>query len=193
MALSSSTQVREEALRLSEESRLAILEMEVKHAKQNQIADSRLNHLIKGTCGTARMCMDLVHSQCRAVLPPQHAILFEQATLALEQTGQWCHMRELFIALDRNEYQTALTHCRPREWLAQLVIADGYLEDGFERSGSGDGHGESTSEAQHGAQHGCRGGVRAAQDGARGDRLQGQAAASRGDQAADLSSKVAPS
>lgn len=145
--------VREEALRLSEESRLAILEMELKHAKQNQMADSRLNHLIKGTCGTARMCMDLVHRQCRTVLPPQHALLFEQATLALEQAGQWCHMRELFLALDRNEYQTALTHCRPREWLAQLVIADGYLEDGFERSGSGDGHGESTSEAQPSAQH----------------------------------------
>ncbi|KAL1504732.1 hypothetical protein AB1Y20_008510 [Prymnesium parvum] len=76
-----------------------------KHLAQvQQLADSRLNHVIKGRCGTASSLVGSVLSSHAHLLPKASQELLLRSIECLQQAAEWCHRREVFVQLEQNSY-----------------------------------------------------------------------------------------
>ena len=123
-------EVREAAARthaLAEQARaehLLSLEREVQRKKLGTLADSRLNHLIKGTCGTARTAVELCLLRLQSVkgdTAEQVHQLLHQAVDALGTATEWVDQRQVFVSLEHNIYRSVPIECDITELLGQAI------------------------------------------------------------------------
>ena len=97
---------------------------ESRHAAANRAADSRLNHVIKGLCGSASGLIST------ALLDKTQAhSLSEHAILQLNEAVDWCHQRQLFIQLEMGSYTSLKVDCAVGKLLERVIEpVDGRLE-----------------------------------------------------------------
>lgn len=89
---------------------------ESRHAAANRAADSRLNHVIKGLCGSASALISAaLFDESEARLLSEHAIL------QLNEAVEWCHQRQLFIQLETGSYKSLQVDCAVGKLLEHLV------------------------------------------------------------------------
>ena len=89
---------------------------ESRHAAANRAADSRLNHVIKGLCGSASGLISTA-----LVDESQARLLSEHAILQLNEAVEWCHQRQLFIQLETGSYKSLKVDCAVGKLLERLV------------------------------------------------------------------------
>lgn len=96
-------------------------------AEANRLADSKLNHVIKGQCGgAAALVSTLVEAHSAEGKRNNESGLELQETLEqvhgmLLQAVQWCHKREAFLQLEDGSYVTAMVRVNLRAELERLL------------------------------------------------------------------------
>ena len=94
-------------------------------------ADSRLNHVIKGRCGTARSTiaafLQLHRREVGHELPRALSVMLEQTIDSLGEAIQWCHRRQMFVQLEEGTYTSRRTLCNLEGLLHASLAIDGDL------------------------------------------------------------------
>jgi len=94
-------------------------------------ADSRLNHVIKGRCGTARSTiaafLQLHRREVGHELPRALRVMLEQTIDSLGEAIQWCHRRQMFVQLEEGTYTSRCTLCNLEDLLRASLAIDGDL------------------------------------------------------------------
>ncbi len=80
-------------------------------------ADSRLNHIIKGKCGSSIQSLQLFEGALSdasppllaRALPPAVVKLLRGPITELRRAISWCHRRELFVQIEEGVYQSELS------------------------------------------------------------------------------------
>lgn len=80
----------------------------VSNLEAGRRADSRLNHIIKGKCGGARMSLLCFEQALHEASPPllarplpaDVAQLLQQPSHELERAISWCHRRQMFVTVE---------------------------------------------------------------------------------------------
>ena len=94
-------------------------------------ADSRLNHVIKGRCGTARSTiaafLQLHRREVGHELPRALSVMLEQTIDSLDEAIQWCHRRQMFVQLEEGTYTSRCTLCNLEDLLRASLAIDGDL------------------------------------------------------------------
>lgn len=121
-------EVETEARRLEDEARaqrVSALESEVRKKQLDALADGRLNHLIKGTCGTARTAIELSLERMvktpGAGVPDEMCALLNSAVEALQQATEWVDQRQVFVSLEHGIYRSIRVQCNPMELLGSAL------------------------------------------------------------------------
>ena len=100
----------------------------VQTADAHRAADSRLNHVIKGKCGAARMYLELFQSRLKQengkALDDEIMQLLLLPLDLLDQAAAWCHRRQFFVQLEEGTYSSSRTWCDVSALFRQLLSAD---------------------------------------------------------------------
>ena len=82
-------------------------------AEANRVADSRLNHTIKGLCGGASNVLEGLEVELQRGHRDADLGQFTQLARAmLGKAGDWCHIRQVFVQLEMGIYQSRPVGCQ---------------------------------------------------------------------------------
>mgnify|MGYP003689293597 FL=1 len=88
-------------------------------------ADKRLNHVIKGRCGSAISSIDLYTSlitpHLKHELPSELKELLVNSVAHLREAIEWCHRRQVFVQLEKRTYLSRPTHVDYRAMLGSFL------------------------------------------------------------------------
>ena len=108
------------------------LEQQKGRQRAQRAADSRLNHVIKGRCGTARTAilsfLELHPMLSGQALAADLQDMLERTVEGLGEAVEWCHRRQIFVQLEEGTYTSHKTACNVRALLAAAVGQDGTAE-----------------------------------------------------------------
>ena len=89
-------------------------------AKANRTADSQLNHMIKGLCGSALNWLDLIKAGGNGELCTSHA----QCSIDLLKSAiEWTHRRQMLVSLADGTYMSRRSECHLSFFLAEKLTA----------------------------------------------------------------------
>ena len=97
-------------------------------AEANRLADSRLNHVVKGLCGSAIGMLQALEYQLdeqRSLSGRKAELLIHQAREMMEEAASWCHKRQIFVQLEARTYVSVLSACDVCVQLKQMIGSDG--------------------------------------------------------------------
>ena len=99
-------------------------------------ADSRLNHIIKGCCGSAISAIDtfsqLLGPYLKEELPPEVAGLLVAPIAKLREAIDWCQRRQVFVDLEERRYVSSRTPVDINPLLEASLVGSGTLYSNIE-------------------------------------------------------------
>lgn len=95
-------------------------------------ADKRLNHVIKGRCGSAINSISsfrqLLNPLLSQPLPPEMEEMLMTPMTHLREAVEWCHRRQVFVQLERQQYFSRATPVNLNEMLLHALSGAGRLD-----------------------------------------------------------------
>ena len=88
------------------------------NAEANRVADSQLNHMIKGLCGAAKTYNHCIEA---GVFDPQCTSWARYSILALNSAIQWAQSRQVLISLADGTFQSTRTDCQMDSVLREML------------------------------------------------------------------------
>ena len=117
-----------------------LLEEQAERDRRNRAADSRLNHVIKGSCGGALTNVYLVEqllsraagsiddAETAAQLHEKLRPMLRRVCAQLETTMDWCGTRQFFVSLEEGVYTSVPATVQLQELLQSTLGADGVAQ-----------------------------------------------------------------
>ena len=87
-------------------------------AEANRVADSQLNHMIKGLCGAAKTYNHLIEA---GGFGPQCTSWAQYSIRVLNSAIQWAQSRQVLISLADGTFQTTRTSCHMESILREML------------------------------------------------------------------------
>ena len=111
-----------------------MLQEQKRKQQAQRSADSRLNHMIKGRCGTARSTIAAflaLHEQAfGSPLTAEMIELREMLKRTIDSLGEaveWCHRRQIFVQLEQGNYTSHRAACDVHGLLNAAIGSDGVV------------------------------------------------------------------
>ena len=109
----------------------ANLTRQLTEAQVQRAADSRLNHVIKGLCGSAlsnlTIFANVLPQHVSTSLPPDLEQALEGVQTSISEAVEWCHERQFFLQLERNTYTSVRTETHVVFILQRLLQGKGMI------------------------------------------------------------------
>jgi len=100
-------------------------------------ADKRLNHVIKGRCGSAINAIStfrhLLEPFLNKPLPPEMEEMLLTPMSHLREAVEWFHRRQVFVQLERGQYVSRCSPVDLNAFLTQTLCGAGVLDAGLDR------------------------------------------------------------
>ena len=106
----------------------ARLEERTRSAEAHRLADSRLNHLIKGHCGGTKtilsLYMQMVQPEVGDQLPRDLQRLLGDCQRHMDAVIYWCHRRQTFLRMEQGTYESVLLPLDVLETLGTITLTN---------------------------------------------------------------------
>eukprot|EP00966_Prymnesium_polylepis_P244469 5654590-Prymnesium_polylepis.1 len=97
---------------------------QLRAAQANRAADSRLNHMIKGLCGSAKTYYQHHLQKLQADGNHQYIETIECISLLLKKVITWIHEHQVFVSLEDGSYRTRQTGVVLEDFLREKLHGD---------------------------------------------------------------------
>jgi hypothetical protein len=94
-------------------------------AEANRVADSQLNHMIKGLCGAAKSYCLLIEARTS---DPQCTKWARYSTRALGSAIMWAQSRQVLVSLADRTFQSVRTNCDVETFLREMLSDDDVVQ-----------------------------------------------------------------